>query len=263
MENSQGKRLQVFMAACGAGSRRACEQLIAEGRVVVNGEVVTRQGLKVDPQTDVVLLDGRRLKEKQAHLYIALNKPPGFICTNQDPEGRPLALDLLGSIAKGNRLFSVGRLDLLSSGLIIYTNDGSFARAIAHPSSGVEKEYLVETRKPVDDAILDEFVRGISYGGIHYSIARYRRKTATRFLIVLHEGKNRELRNMFAARRVQIRRIHRVRIGSLNLGSLKPGEFRFLSRREIADLAESNSRQARDSGPAHRSIRRRSAKRGQ
>lgn len=236
MQSSEEKRLQVFMAACGIGSRRACELLIEEGRVAVNGETVTRQGVKVDPATDSVTLDGKKLHEVSEKLYFALHKPPGYICTNQDPEGRPLAVSLLGPLAKRNRLFSVGRLDLLSSGLILYTNDGAFARAVAHPSAGVEKEYLVETRKPVEEPVLEEFVHGIVANGVRYTIVRYRMKSPTMLFVVLREGKNRELRNMFAARRIQIRRIHRIRIGSVSLGNLQPGSFRYLSRREVAAL---------------------------
>lgn len=236
MENNTGKRLQVFMAACGVGSRRACEQLIEEGRVAVNGETVTRQGVKVDPAVDSVTLDGKRLHEVREKLYLALNKPAGYICTNQDPEGRPLAVSLLGPVGKRNRLFSVGRLDLMSSGLILYTNDGEFARAVAHPSAGVEKEYLVETRKPVETAVLDEFVAGIVANGVRYTIVRYRAKSPTMLFIVLLEGKNRELRNMFAARRIQIRRIHRIRVGSVSIGDLQLGAFRYLARREVAAL---------------------------
>ncbi len=235
-ETPQLKRLQHFMASCGVGSRRACEQIISEGRVAVNGRTVTTQGHKVDPERDKVTLDGRRITETREKVYIALNKPPGYICTNQDPMGRSLALDLLGGVAKTYRLFSVGRLDLLSSGLILYTNDGDFARSIAHPSNRIEKEYLVETKKPVAPELLDEFRKGILAGGIRYRIARYVQKTPTKVFIVLQEGKNRELRNMFAARRVQVRKIHRVRIGSIHLGELKSGEFRFLSQRETREL---------------------------
>lgn len=241
MENSGLKRLQVFMASCGVGSRRKCEEVIAEGRVAVNGTTIVRQGEKIDPASDVVTLDGKRLTESSGHLYLALNKPPGFICTNEDPLGRPLALDLFGSIAHKNRLFSVGRLDFTSSGLILFTNDGEFAREVAHPSSGIEKEYLVETRQPLSRELLDGFRAGLTYRGVRYRIERYSMKGSTRAAIVLREGKNRELRNLFAARRVQVRKIHRIRIGTLTLGSLSPGEFRFLARKEVARLLESRA----------------------
>lgn len=239
MQSRQEKRLQVFLASCGVASRRKCEELIEERRVAVNGRVVTRQGVKVDPQEDVVTLDGRRLQEKTQSLYIALNKPAGFICTNADPQGRPLAVDLLGSIARKNHLFSVGRLDLLSSGLIFFTNDGEFARQVAHPSAGIEKEYLVETRKPVSSDLLEELRRGINVAGVRYRIERYTIKSAMKISVILREGKNRELRNMFAARRIELRRIHRIRIGTVFLDKLAPGEFRFLSRREVNHLLSS------------------------
>lgn len=262
MENSGPKRLQVFMASCGVASRRKCEEMIAEGRVAVNGKIIARQGEKVDPSSDVVTLDGKRLAGSTGHLYLALNKPPGFICTNEDPFGRPRAVDLLGAIGRKNRLFSVGRLDFTSSGLIFFTNDGEFAREVAHPSAGIEKEYLVETRQPMTRELLDEFRAGVTYKGVRYRIERYSMKGTMGAAIVLREGKNRELRNMFAARRVQVRRIHRIRVGTIALGTLAPGEFRFLARKEVARLLEARTaaeQRSRSRKPAGReSLRKRS-----
>lgn len=254
-ESSGSTRLHVYMASCGVASRRKCEEMIAEGRVAVNGQTVSRQGEKIDPASDVVTVDGKRLAQTTTRLYIALNKPAGFICTSQDPLGRPLAADLLGSIARKNRLFSVGRLDFSSSGLILFTNDGSFAREVAHPSSGIEKEYLVETKRPVTRELLEQFRAGVVFKGVHYRIERYTIKGPMRMAIVLREGKNRELRNMFAARRIQVRRIHRMRIGSVVLGQLAPGEFRFLARREVAGLLDSRA-PARDDAAIGRSQKR-------
>lgn len=228
-------RLQVYLSRCGVASRRQCENLIQEGRVTVNGVTVRERGTKVTP-ADAVTLDGKRVVPETRTFYIALNKPRGYICTNSDPEGRPLAVSLIGGIARRHRIYSVGRLDYLSSGLLFFTNDGSFMRAVTHPSSRIEKEYLVETDEFVTDETLRSFTKGVSRDGIRYRIERYARTGARTLIVVLHEGKNRELRNMFAARGIGVKRIHRTRIGSVTLGSLKPGDFRFLSQAEIDSL---------------------------
>lgn len=228
-------RLQVYLSRCGVASRRRCELLIQEGRVTVNGMTVTEQGMKVTPG-DVVTLDGKRLALETRMFYIALHKPRGYICTNNDPEGRPLAVSLLGGIARRHHIYSVGRLDYLSSGLLLFTNDGTFAREIAHPSARVEKEYLVETDDEVSDETLQSFTKGVFREGTKYRIERYTKSGARTVTIVLREGKNRELRNLFAGRGIAVKRIHRTRIGLVKLGPLKPGEFRFLARTEVDSL---------------------------
>ncbi|HUZ17998.1 MAG TPA: pseudouridine synthase [Spirochaetia bacterium] len=228
-------RLQVYLSRCGVASRRGCEALIEEGRVAVNGATVMQQGVKVGP-ADTVTLDGKTLTPDRQFLYIALNKPRAYICTNSDPEGRPLAIDLLGKIAHRHHIYSVGRLDYLSSGLLLFTNDGELARAISHPSSRVEKEYSVETKEHVSEELLGAFKRGITYRGVRYSIDRYERKGALRLSIVICEGKNREIRNMFESARITVKRIHRVRIDGVSIKAMKPAEFRFLSKQEIESL---------------------------
>jgi len=229
-----GVRLQLYMARCGVASRRACETLIAEGRVRVNGAVVREMGLRVLPG-DAVALDGRALRTAAKAVYVALHKPRGYICTSSDPEGRPLALDLLRD-RYGSRLFSVGRLDYLSSGLILFTNDGEFARKVAHPSSAIEKEYLVETKLPVPEELLVRFTRGIVIDRVDYRILRYRRRSSTRVEIVLAEGKNREIRNLFTAHRIPVTRIHRLRIGIVEITGLASGRHRALTPKEVAWL---------------------------
>ena len=141
--NSENIRLQAFLAHCGVASRRASEKIILDGRVSVNGDVVTELGTKVSP-SDKVLVDGKEIHLEESKRYVLLNKPLGYVCSQSDEKGRPIAVDLLKSKYK-ERLYNVGRLDMFSHGAIIFTNDGDFAAKLSHPSAEIEKEYLVET----------------------------------------------------------------------------------------------------------------------
>lgn len=223
-------RLQVFLARAGVASRRASEQIISEGRVQVNGETVTRQGIKV-LSDDTVHVDGKPVKPTGKHIYLALHKPRGFVCSNSDPEGRPLAIELL-RVRFPMRLFPVGRLDINSSGLILFTNDGDFAQSVAHPSNEVEKEYEVQTRKPVPDEFLDRCKKGVRIEGEMYQIVGWKRSGGRSVRIRLVEGKNRELRTLFDETGYGTKRVHRVRIGTIELKGIAPGHFRHLTGTE-------------------------------
>jgi 23S rRNA pseudouridine2605 synthase len=224
-------RLQVYLARCGLGSRRSCETMIQHGRIMVNGMPVTRPGEKVSPK-DVVTADGKKVTPSVSRVYIALHKPKGYICSNADPEKRPLAQSLFNRAIK-ERLFHVGRLDFLSSGLILYTNDGEFSKIVTHPRTAVEKEYLVETGRPIDEDFLRQYVRGMRVGDITYRCKSYIYKGPHSALITLTEGKNRELRNVFASRNIRLKRVHRVRIGPVTLRGIAAGHFRRLTEREV------------------------------
>jgi 23S rRNA pseudouridine2605 synthase len=228
-------RLQVYLARSGIGSRRKCERYIAEGRVKVNGRTVTEQGSKVD-QSDRVVFDGRPVRPVASCRYYALNKPPGYLCTNDDPEGRPLALELLPQ-EQGIRLFHVGRLDMYSEGLIFFTNDGAFANAVMHPSKEVEKSYDVRTSAGIPEERLREFRRGVVVDGVRYVIETYERIGAREVRLTLKEGKNREIRKLFSHLGLGIERLLRVRIGPVELGSLPSGQYRSLTERERTLLA--------------------------
>lgn len=230
-----GLRLQVFLAHAGVASRRAAEEIIAEGRVRVNGKVVRERGYRVG-KADEVMLDGRKIHQVNQKIYLILNKPEQYVCSAQDPEGRALAQDLLVSY-RDVRLFSVGRLDYMSSGLIIFTNDGDFSNRVAHPRNEIEKEYEIETRKELTDEFLEEFKKGIFFEGERYRIKSYRRTGPRKALLVLTEGKNREIRNACAARKINIRKLHRVRIGMVRLGTLKTGAYRLLTPDEVEWLS--------------------------
>jgi 23S rRNA pseudouridine2605 synthase len=238
-------RLQVFLAHAGVASRRTAEKFIAQGKVTVNGKVVSIQGAKVLPGDDVCY-DGRSVKLESRLLYLVLNKPPLYICSSSDPQGMPLALDLLPAYKRESstddasmpklRLYNIGRLDYLSSGLIIFTNDGQFAARLGHPSAEIEKEYLIDSTVPIPDIVVEEFKRGVLIEGILYK-ARSIEKTGRKSLrVVLIEGKNREIRRVFSHFHLHPQRLQRIRIGPVCLGSLKEGESRPLTAEELKIL---------------------------
>ncbi|MDR1566783.1 MAG: rRNA pseudouridine synthase [Treponema sp.] len=229
-EKTEGLRLQVYLAHSGAASRRAAEKLIAEGRVMVNGRVVTAMGEKVFPG-DTVLLDGRPLTPENRFHYMVLNKPPEYICASSDPQGRPLALELLPKLPE--RLYNVGRLDYRSSGLIIFTNDGDFAAKVSHPGSQIEKEYLVESSVPIPDRVVDEFCRGLLIEGVLYRALEIEKTGWKSLRVVLVEGKNREIRRVFSFFHLHPEKLLRIRIGPVRLGTLGEGESRPLTEPEL------------------------------
>jgi 23S rRNA pseudouridine2605 synthase len=233
-DQRSGTRLQVFLAHAGLASRRAAEGIIAEGRVSVNGVVVSEQGSKVFPG-DTVLVDGKPLQAESRRYYLALNKPPGYICSSSDPQGRPLALNLLpGEI--NERLYNVGRLDFMSCGLIFFTNDGGFAARLGHPGSGLEKEYIVEATGHIPDEAALAFEKGITIEGEYYRAQTVQRVNSRALRIVLIEGKNREIRRVFSHFHLHPSRLRRVRIGPVKLGNLAEGESRPLTKQELEKL---------------------------
>ena len=229
-------RLQVYLAHAGVASRRACEKIIAEGRVFVNGTLVTDMGSKVRTG-DTVLLDGKPVHPEARKCYVLLNKPAGFVCTLSDEKGRPTAADLLKE-TYSERLYNIGRLDMFSSGAILFTNDGDFAAKIEHPSAQIEKEYVIETTQDFPPELLTRFERGIRVDGIFYKCRSAAAINRRKLRIVLVEGKNREIRRVLDSFNCTIKRLVRVRIGTLELGTLKAGEFRNLTANERHALLE-------------------------
>jgi 23S rRNA pseudouridine2605 synthase len=228
-------RLQVYLSHAGVASRRAAEEIIAAGRVSVNGVTITAQGSKVE-EGDVILLDGKPLALEEKKVYLALNKPAGFICSSSDPQGRPLALSLLGDYKE--RLYNVGRLDFQSCGLIFFTNDGSFASRLSHPSSLLEKEYVVEGKGPVSDEAIQAFREGVTVEGVHYKAKHIERINFKCIRVVLIEGKNREIRRVFSHFHLSPAVLRRVRIGPVLLGDLPEGRSRPLTADEVKKLGE-------------------------
>jgi 23S rRNA pseudouridine2605 synthase len=190
-------------------------------------------GTKVE-EGDTVLLDGKPVLQETTKHYIALNKPPGYICSSEDPQGRPLALSLLPALKE--RLYNVGRLDFLSCGLIFFTNDGAFASRLGHPSCGLEKEYIVEATGVIQDEVAEAFREGITIEGVYYK-AKTAEITGRKTLrIVLVEGKNREIRRVFSRFHLHPSVLRRVRIGNVLLGDLPEGSSRPLTQKEISGL---------------------------
>jgi 23S rRNA pseudouridine2605 synthase len=228
--------LQVFLSHAGVASRRAAEEIIARGRVSVNGATITSMGSKVN-DGDVILLDGKPVQTENRLLYTALNKPAGYICTSSDPQGRPLALDLLPPEIS-ERLYSVGRLDFLSCGLIFFTNDGNFANRLGHPSCGMEKEYIVEATGPIPDIVLESFKNGITVEDVHYKAETAERTGRKSMKLVLVEGKNREIRRVFSHFHLHPTVLRRIRIGPVLLGDLPEGSSRPLTKKELSQLSQ-------------------------
>jgi 23S rRNA pseudouridine2605 synthase len=245
-EAADGVRLQKVLAQAGIGSRRACEALIGEGRVEVNSEVVTEQGRRVDPERDVIRVDGARIPPPRRHLYLALNKPRGVVVTMDDPEGRRTVADVLAEGAsrslKKERLFHVGRLDTDSEGLLILTNDGDFAHKLAHPSYQVPKTYIVEVSGVVGPQTLRRLRRGITLedGPVRPTSVKIVSSAGEKSLlkITLQEGRNRIVRRTMEAVGHPVRRLSRIGIGPVRLGNLQAGEYRELTAEELGGLLD-------------------------
>lgn len=233
-DNHNVVRLQAFLAHCGVASRRASEKIIADGRVQVNGKVVTELGTKVS-ENDIVLVDGKQIFVEETKRYVLLNKPVGYVCTQSDEKGRETAVELLKD-AYSERLYNVGRLDMFSCGIIIFTNDGDFARRLSHPSAEVEKEYIVTSAMPFPRDLAENFKKGLRVEGVFYKAKNAEEITSRKMRVVLVEGKNREIRRVFADAGVQIKMLKRVRIGNVQIGNLKPGEYRDLNSDELKEL---------------------------
>ncbi len=233
----RGFRLQQALAAAGLGSRRQCEELIREGRVEVDGKIVTELGVRVRPNDQKIRVDGEVLP-KSKPVYVALNKPKNALCTNCDPQGRRLALDFIPP--ELGRLFPVGRLDQNSEGLLLLTNDGALAQRLMHPSYEVPKKYRVQVAGLVDYELVNALRRGvhIAEGVVQADEVTIRssHKLSSVLEITLTEGKNREIRRMLARLGHKVMHLQRVQIGAVKLGKLAPGDYRRLTSEEVAQL---------------------------
>ncbi len=234
-----GVRLQKVLAQAGVASRRAAEELIARGRVEVNGATVVEQGLRVDPAKDVIRVDGARIPPQRPEVYLVLNKPTGVLSAMEDPHGRPTVADY---VAGRGRLFHVGRLDADTEGLLLLTNDGDFAQRMMHPSYEVPKTYVAEVAGAVAEATLKRLRAGIELddGPVRPDRLKVVQRAGERTLlrVELHEGRNRIVRRMFEAAGHPVRKLSRVAIGPVRLGDLKPGAVRDLTREELGALLD-------------------------
>ncbi len=229
-----GTRIQALIARAGLASRRAAEEIILAGRVRLNGRVVTELGTRALP-TDRLTLDGKPVVAEERIHRLALNKPPGYLCAMRDDYGRPLAASLFKP-AIAERVYNVGRLDLDSCGLILFTNDGDFAARVGHPSSGLVKEYLVETDKPIPADFARRFVAGIEDEGETLKALDVAVTGERRCAIRLVEGRNREIRRAMKGFGLRAALLRRVAIGPVRLGDLAEGSWRELSAEEVASL---------------------------
>jgi len=257
------ERLQKVLAASGHGSRRACEELITQGRVTVDGKVVTELGTRADPLRQDIRCDGERVRPARK-VYFLLNKPAGVVCTNRDEHGRVTVFDILPHRAE--RLFAVGRLDANSEGLLIVTNDGAFAQRVAHPRHGVTKTYRVGVAGRMSQRALSQLTAGVRVAGhlcraVDVSVIRSGPRE-TVLELTLQEGRKREVRRMLSRVGHRVRRLRRIRIGPLADPSLGPGRWRKLTPDEVSALlhaSEATGRRSETDRPSR--VRRRRASR--
>jgi 23S rRNA pseudouridine2605 synthase len=228
----EGERLQKILAQAGLGSRRTCEELIAAGRVRVNGEVATL-GTRADPEYDAIEVDGAIVGVRQGLVHYVLNKPAGVVTTASDPQGRPTVVDL---VPAEPRVYPVGRLDADTEGLLLLTNDGELAHRLTHPSFGVEKEYLAEVEGRPSRGALRRLREGVELDDGLTAPAKASLVGERTLRITIHEGRNRQVRRMCEAVGHPVVRLVRVRIGSLADRRLSPGDWRPLTQREVRDL---------------------------
>lgn len=241
VHDPEGVRLQKVLAQAGLGSRRACEELIAAGRVTVDDQVVTELGVRVDPHAAVIHVDGMRVQLDASMVTLALNKPKGVVSTMHDPEGRPTVAQFVQD--RTERLFHVGRLDADSEGLLLLTNDGELANRLSHPSHGVAKTYLVDVQGKVPASLGTRLRAGVELEDGPVAVDDFRIVQTTTHAslveVVLHEGRNRVVRRLFDEVGHPVTRLVRTRIGPIRLGDLRPGRTRVLSRTEVGSLMTS------------------------
>ena len=256
-ERQGTERLQKILSAAGVASRRLSEELIVQGRVSVNGKTVTELGTKADPSVDEIKVDGRRIKVEQRRRYILLNKPRGYITTRSDPQNRPTVMDLMKGVRE--YVYPVGRLDYDTEGLLILTNDGDLAARLTHPRHEVEKVYEARVKGVPDEHTLERLAKGVTIEGRRTSPARLRASEPfvkgtgeqTVIEITIHEGRQRQVRQMFDSVGHPVVRLKRVRIGPIEDPQIPLGHWRELTPQEVLRLQRSSGSHA----PAQRSQR--------
>ena len=230
-------RLNKFLSNSGVASRRKCDELISQGKVFVNGKVVSELGFQINEKKDKVMVEGKQIKLPSSFVYIKLNKPKGYACTAHDEKGRKTIYELIDT---DERLFSIGRLDYDTEGLILLTNDGDFANKVAHPKYAIEKEYRVTVEGQIKESELAVLRKGVVVDGERMPSAKVEFLSEddkfTKLSVVIDEGQNRQIRRMFEAIGKSIRLLKRVRIGQVRLGGLKRGDYRDLTEDELNSL---------------------------
>ncbi|MGE5474072.1 MAG: pseudouridine synthase [Ignavibacteriales bacterium] len=231
-------RLQKYLADCGVASRRKSEEFILQGKVKVNEKVVVELGTKVIPGKDKVCVDGKVIEQRNGNIYIMLNKPEGYITTAREQFNRPFVMDLLTDIKE--RVFPVGRLDMDTSGLIILTNDGDFSYKVTHPKHKINKTYIAEVKGFPDSAEMSKFKRGLKIEDYTTAPAEIKlvakKKSSSIVEIVIHEGKNRQVKKMCEAIGHNVIALQRTALGQLELGNLPLGKWKYLAKKDIEKI---------------------------
>jgi 23S rRNA pseudouridine2605 synthase len=231
------ERLQKYMAECGVASRRKCEEIILSGRVKVNEDIIKELGFKINSDTDMVFLDGKIIEPEEKKLYIALNKPAGYVSTVKDEKGRQTILDL---VKVKERIYPIGRLDYDTSGLILLTNNGDIYNKVIHPRQVINKTYIARIEGDPNDAEIERFRSGVDIGGYITSNAEFnilsKDNISTTVEIIIHEGKNRQIRRMCEAINHPVIELKRVVVGNIKLGNLEVKQWRNLSDKEVSYL---------------------------
>lgn len=234
-------RLQKYLAECGVDSRRKCEQYIFDGKVKVNGKVVMELGTKVNPEKDIVEYDNHQIKKEDKNIYILLNKPIGYVTTVKDQFQRETVLNLINI---KERIVPVGRLDMYTSGALILTNDGEFVYKVTHPKHEIEKTYTVTIKGIIQNNEIEQLKKGVKIDEYITKPAKVKilktdiEKNISRLEIIIHEGKNRQVRKMCEAVGRKVLALHRSKIGTINVKNLKIGEWRYLKKQEIDNICK-------------------------
>lgn len=230
-------RLQKYLAEAGIASRRTSEKIIEDGRIKVNGQIVKVQGVKVNPEKDIIELDNTIIKLNTDLIYYMLHKPVRIVTTVSDEKGRTTVIDLLNV---KERVFPVGRLDYMSSGLLLLTNDGDLTYKLTHPKHKIDKKYIATIKPKVNEESIKKLTKGVDLGIYHTSPCKIKLvkedKDTQTYEVTLYEGKNRQVRRMFEWAGSNVIKLKRISIGKLTLGSLKSGDFRLLTKEEIKYL---------------------------
>lgn len=233
------ERLQKYLANNGIAARRKCEEYILEGRVKVNGNIVTELGTKIDPDKDTIEFDNKKVEQVEEHVYILLNKPIGYVTTTKDQFNRPTVLDL---VKVKEKILPVGRLDMYTSGALLLTNDSEFINKITHPSNEINKTYTVTVKGIVTNEDIEKLKNGVKIDDYISGKAQAKilktdeEKQISRVQITIHEGKNREVRKMCEAIGKKVLALHRRKIGNLDVKKLEIGSWRYLSKKEVQEL---------------------------
>lgn len=233
------ERLQKYLAECGVASRRKCEELILQGKVKVNNQIVTELGMKVNPEKDIVKFEDKEIKPTSKMVYILLNKPIGYVTTADDQFGRDTVLDL---VKVKERIVPVGRLDMYTSGALILTNDGDFVYKVTHPKHEIEKTYTVTVKGIIKNEEVEQLRKGVKIDDYITKPAKVKilktdiEKNISRLEIVIHEGKNRQVRKMCESVGRKVLALHRSKIGKIGVKDIELGKWRYLKDREIQEL---------------------------